>query len=328
VIFDPVYLLLKVKRLAKAYTQVVKDRKRLILGNTLRGLAVITLFIFFLSVGTRQPVPENGDENVDRKELAMVGPTLLVGSPSPPKITARSAYLIDLKSGFILYDKNSSRKLPPASTTKIATALVALDDYKLGEVVEVHPSCILRTGESIVGLYSLEKITVRNLLRAMLIASASDAACALARYHRKGVVGFVKEMNKLAANLTLEWTHFVNPSGLDESLHYSTARDLTTLAKEAIKKRFIREVVKTKKIDVASVDEKHWYSLEATNELLGKMRGILGVKTGQTPKARGVFIFYFKRGERELLGTVMGSKKRFGETKALLKWVLSSFIFP
>ena len=342
------YLLLKLKGVAKVCIEYASQRlpsysvPEVNSGKIQRGAAVAVTFVLLLSFSTgRQIVPANSEE----EEPPASRPIFLVGASLPPKITAKSAYLLDLRSGFVLYDKNSALKLPPASLTKIATALVALNNYELEEVVEVHPNCTFKAGESLMGLFPGEKITVRNLLRGLLIASASDAACALARHHREGSMKFVEEMNDLVATLGLERTHFVNPIGLDNTLQYSTAKELTVLAGEALHNQFFQEVVKTGELNIASADRKRWHRLETTNDLLGEVPGILGVKTGYTAKAKEVFVFYFraeresketaedgqrqiKKGERELLGTVMGSDDRFGEAKSLLNWVLSSFLFP
>lgn len=360
-ICDPIYLLLKFKRIVKARIQIAVSkrkaeveqgrgyRKELTLGGTrrypplgkilrglprdpaklyhgiLRGSAVVLVSVLFLSFGTGQSVPADSSEQAGPPVLR---PTLLADSLPPPKITAKSAYLLDLKSGFVLYDKNSQLRVPPASTTKIATALVAFDDYRLEEVVAVHPDCAFRSGESLMGLFPNERISVRNLLRGVLIASASDAACALARHHREGMLEFIGEMNALADSLDLERTYFVNPSGMDSTHQYSTARELALLAEEALGKRFLRETVKIREMNISSIDGKRWHKLKNTNELLGKMKGVLGVKTGYTAKAKEVFVFYLKRGEQELLGTVMGSNDRFGDAGLLLNWALSSFLFP
>lgn len=364
-ICDPIYLFLKLKRLVKARIQIAVSkrkaeaerdrgyRKELTLGGTrrypplrkiLRGLAVASIFVFFLSFGTSQPVPADSSE---REEPPILRPTLLADSLPPPKITAKSAYLLDLKSGFVLYDKNSQLRVPPASTTKIATALVALDNYELEEVVRVPSSCTFRSGESLMGLFPGERISVRNLLRGLLIVSGSDAACALAEYHREGMLEFIGEMNALVASLGLERTYFVNPSGTDSTHQYSTAKELALLAREALKKRFLRETIEIREINISSIDGKRWHKLKNTNELLGELPGIAGVKTGYTAKAKEVLVFYFstkgekedlpasggvephfKRGGKELLGTVMGSDDRFADAGLLLNWALSSFLFP
>ncbi|PIS12476.1 hypothetical protein COT70_00645 [candidate division WWE3 bacterium CG09_land_8_20_14_0_10_47_33] len=331
--FDPSYLLPKTKRLVETSIQIIVLKAKVLIQQSfgfgkeltwrdvLRFLVVVAMAGFLLSFGSSQLTPAD-------QKVSLLHPILLADASLPPKITARSAYLLDLQSGFVLYDKNSLRKLPPASTVKVATALVALDNYKLDEVVVVPSTCVLRTGESIMGLQPREKITVRDLLRGLLIASASDAACTLAYHHPEGVLTFVAAMNHLAAALKLEQTYFVNPTGLDSSLQYSSAQDLTVLTKKALKDPFLCEVVKTKEITVSSNDGKFQHYLKTTNELLGKIPGILGVKTGYTGKAKEVFVFYFKGGEREFLGAVMGSSDRFSDTKDLLAWILSSFRFP
>lgn len=312
----------KLRGLAK---QSLRYKEELSLGNALQGLAMASVTLFLLSFGVGNWVAPANNKG---EELLALRPALLANSSPPPRIAARSAYLLDLKNNFVLYDKNSSLKLPPASTVKIATALTALADYKLDEVVEVHPNCILKTGESVMGLQAWEKITVRNLLYGLLVASAGDAACALARHHQEGIMEFVAEMNHLARALKLEQTYFVDFTGLDSTLQYSTAKELTLLAEEVLKRQFFQEAVQMRELNISSVDGVRWHHLKTTNELLGEMPGISGVKTGYTAKAKGVFIFYFEREGVELLGTVMGSDDRFADARSLLTWVLSSFLFP
>ncbi len=322
--FDPIYLLSRIKKVAEVRIQTTTLKGKLTGKNILRGGFVFLGLTFLLSFGPPQTTPAKSDG----QEALALKPVFIVHSSSPPKLTALSAYLIELKSGSVLFDKEAFFRLPPASATKIITALVAFGSYPLDEVVEVHPACVWKEGESIMGLYSRERITVKNLLRGVLIASASDAACALANHHPGGLEEFVGGMNALVSGLGLEQTHFVNPSGIDGEAHYSTAKDLTLLAKEALSNTFIQKTVGIREINVASVNKKNWHLLETTNKLLGVRTGIFGVKTGYTTKAKGVFVFYFKKGEIEILGTIMGSKNRFGEAKRLLTWALSSFIFP
>lgn len=328
-ILDPVYLLLRIKRILKACVSTAQLRRELTWKSAgyslLRDLAVVTVFITFISFGSNRVGLADGATG----EQLAPRPILLHGASPSPSITARSVYLIDLESGFVLYDKSSLLALPPASTTKIVTALISLADYGLDDVVVVPSDCSYGAlvGESLMGLFPGESVSVRNLLQGLLIASGSDAACALARYHWGGEAAFVAEMNALAVTLGLGRTHFVNPSGLDDPAHYSTAQELTLLAERALRNECFRQVVGTKVADVSSVDGKRWHKLEATNTLLNDVPGILGVKTGYTAEAGETFVFYFRKGEREFLGTVLGSNDRFADAKALLDWVLSSFLF-
>lgn len=329
-ILDPAYLLLKIRRELKARFNAVQLEGKLTWASVRyylpRGLATALIFITFVSFGSDQVIPVGGVS----AEPPASRPILPRGASLPPNITAKAAYLIDLKSGFVLYDKNSLLELPPASTTKIATALVALADYGLDDVVEVPSGCSFkaRVGESLMGLFPGENISVRNLLQGLLIASGSDAACALAQHHWGGEAAFVAKMNNLAVTFGLERTRFTNPSGLDDPAHSSTAQELALLTKSALENEYFRQVVGTQEANISSADGRRWHKLETTNTLLREMPGIFGVKTGYTTEAGETFVFYFARGERELLGTLLGSGDRFSDAKNLLNWALSSFVFP
>jgi D-alanyl-D-alanine carboxypeptidase (penicillin-binding protein 5/6) len=323
-IFDPVYLIFKLKRLIKARYEVARYRGEITRANVLRVGASAGFIFLSLSFGAVGLSPAGGEGRVS---LALP-PHLIAGAALPPKITAESAYVIDPASGFVLYDKNSARELPPASATKIVTALVAVSRYGLEDVVRVPSDCTFREGESLMGLFPNEQITVGNLLRGMLIVSGSDAACALASHFSAGESGFVEEMNVAVGSLGIERTHFVNPTGMDAESHYATAQELTLLASKVRDDPFLLEAVGTTEANVASADGRRWHKLETTNELLGVVPGFLGIKTGYTPKAKEVFVFYFKQGQVELLGAVMGSDDRFGDARALASWILGSFIFP
>jgi len=323
---DPFYCFLKLRRLVRARYAVARHRGELTLSNALRAGMAVSFFLLSFSFGEVWSAPAGDGGEVTLGQT----PRLIAGAPPPPSITAESAYVIDLASGFVFYDKNSARELPPASATKIATALVSLCHYNLDDVLVVPPACSFRArvGESLMGLFSGERITVRNLLRGMLIASGSDAACVLAARHSGGESGFVGEMNEVASMLGLERTHFVNPTGMDAASHYSTARELTVLARKALANPTFREIVRTEEDNVASADGRRWHRLETTNKLLETMPGILGVKTGYTARAKEVFVFYFVRNGHEFLGAVLGSDDRFGDAQVLINWILSSFFLP
>jgi D-alanyl-D-alanine carboxypeptidase (penicillin-binding protein 5/6) len=353
VIPDPIYLALKLKRKLKGWLYTLRYRnnisregikefladpniskdqlKRLGLASLrpMRVVAVSAVFVLLLSFGAGSETSSAGAVGgASAVELTSVSrPAPLAGVGAAPKLTAKTAYLVDPKTGFVFYDKHSSRKRPAASTVKLATAIVALDNFDLDEVVRVRLSCVNRAGESLIKLLSGEKLTVRNLIKGMLVASGSDAACALASHYRGGSAEFISEMNKLSESLGLDRTRFDSFSGLSAG-SYSTAQELVLLAKEALSRPVIKKTVRIRKSVISSTDKEHWHELVNTNELLGRVDGVLGVKTGYTLKAGEVLVFYLKRGEKEILGSVMGSKDRFRDAQKLLNWALSSFLFP
>ena len=221
-------------------------------------------------------------------------------SPQPrPVIKAAAIYMVELKSGRVLLEKNSTRRLPPASLTKIMTALVALDAAPLQEVVKidrralVHPSSLkFQPGE---------EFLLRDLLTAMLVSSANDACEAVAWHVGGNTDRFVAIMNERADKLGLSNTHFTNPCGFDAPGHYSTAEDLAKLTEQALQQPFFSMMVRTLARDITTVDGARKMSLHTTNELLVDP-DVNGVKTGYTSKAgRCLIASMFKDGHRLLL---------------------------
>jgi len=151
----------------------------------------------------------------------------------PIEISAKSAIVVDVDSAVILYQKNPDLKLPPASTTKIMTAMITFDEYNLDEVVTIDNENFSIGNKS--HIKSGEKLSVENLLYALLVSSGNDAALALAQHHPKGYGEFISLMNQKAADLHLTNSQFSNVSGVEQPTHYTTARDLSLLTKEAIK---------------------------------------------------------------------------------------------
>ena len=244
-----------------------------------------------------------------------------------PVLTARAVLAVDLNSGIVLDSKNPDEKLLPASTTKIVTALVAMDAYGLDEVIEAKGLAV--EGQKM-GLVSGEKISVRDLLYGLLVYSANDAAETLARNYcdyenNCGRGAFVAAMNAKADALHLTNTHFNNPVGLDAPDHYSTARDLARVAESAMDDPMFAKIVGTKELTVSSASGNVTHKLTNINELLGEVPGVLGVKTGWTQNAQENLVAYVVRGQKRVMFVVLGSQDRFGETKKLIDWVFGNF---
>lgn len=239
---------------------------------------------------------------------------------------AAAAYAIDLKTGTVLYQKNSTVPWPTASLAKLMTALVTVHTVSLDDVVTVKAAG-LRVPQPVMGLISGEKISVRNLLSGMLIASANDAAASLAIGVSSSTPRFVELMNSMAEKLQLQNTHFRNPVGLDADGQFSTAEDLSRIAVELLRSQVLAEIVQTQSRVVASEDGgiSHW--LKTSNKLLGQP-GVLGVKTGYTDLARGNLII-LERDERnhQVLTVVLGSEKREADSQELLNWIFKSYRF-
>lgn len=219
--------------------------------------------------------------------------------PERPTIDAAALYLVDLKSGRVLLEKNATRRLPPASLTKIMTALVALESTTTEQVVKVDRRALVH--RSSLRLRAGEQFLLRDLVAAMLVTSANDACEAIAWHVGSGADQFVTMMNERARSLGLDNTHFSNACGFDAPDHYSTAADLAKLTEQALQVPTISMMVRTVIRDIASVDDKRRVSLRSTNELLLDP-DVTGVKTGYTSKAgRCLIASMFKDGHRLIL---------------------------
>lgn len=239
-----------------------------------------------------------------------------------PSFTARSVVALDIDSMVGLYQKNPGERVSPASTTKIMTALVALDYYSLNQVLTVGE---FEVEGNMIDLVSGEEITVENLLYGLLVGSGNDAALVLAQNYPGGTTGFLLAMNKKAAQLQLENTRFANPTGLDEEGHFSTALDLARLTVEAIKNPTFSRIVSVPSLVITDVSGQKTHFLENTNELIGKLEGVKGVKTGWTQNAGECLIALTERNGEKIVTVLLGSEDRFGETQALINWVFENF---
>lgn len=249
-------------------------------------------------------------------------PPELIGEASFPELSSYAVMAFDLDSGTILYQRNSDSKLLPASTTKIVTALVAMDHYSLEDILVVPDFAI--EGQKM-RLVPGEKISVGNLIYGILVFSANDAAETLARNYPGGRESFITTMNLKVQELDLKDTLFENPTGFDGHSQYTTASDLVKITQVAIQDPFFRKVVGTKEITVASVDGEYVHRLTNINRLVGEVDGVLGIKTGWTENARENLVTYIERDNNRVITVVLGSQDRFGDTKALIDWIFSNY---
>lgn len=246
----------------------------------------------------------------------------LTQEASFPVLSAQAVLAIDADSGVTLFEKNADTPLLPASTTKIITALVAFDSYPLDTVLTVGKINV--EGQKM-GLFKGEKITVENLLYGLLVYSANDAAEVLADNFPGGREAFIEAMNNKAYELSLEKSSFYNPTGLDGNGHVTTAKDLIRVSRIAMQNPIFAQIVSTKEKIVKSVDEKNVYHLTNINELLGKVPGVMGIKTGWTENARENLVTYLERDNHKIYIAVLASQDRFGETKELIDWIFTNY---
>lgn len=241
-----------------------------------------------------------------------------------PVVSAQAVLAVDLGSRVSLYEKDADKKLLPASTTKIVTALVAMDYFYDDQVLEVGDIRVI--GQKM-GLIKGERIKVIDLLNGLLVYSANDAAEVLAQNYMDGRQSFIDSMNRKARELHLSSSNFANPTGLDGNGDeiYSSARDLTRVSEIAMKNPEFAKIVGTEKITVTSVDGKIVHRLTNVNELLGRVAGVSGVKTGWTENARENLVTYIERDGHQIMIAVLGSQDRFGETRELIDWIFANY---
>lgn len=249
-------------------------------------------------------------------------PVNITGVYPGPEVSATGVVVLDIDSGVYLYKRNESIELSPASTTKLLTALVVLDNYNLDDVVTVKQMDI--DGQSM-GLVPGEKITVENLLYGALIYSGNDAAWALAEYYPGGEQKFVEAMNAKAGELHLTYSAFTNPVGYDEPNHKMTPLDLAQLGEAALNNKTIAKMVAIPQITISDVTHTYFHQLKNVNELLGKIPGVGGIKTGWTETAGENLITLVERSGHRIIVVTLHSQDRFGDTSRLIDWVFGNY---
>lgn len=247
--------------------------------------------------------------------------SILSSSPvsnNEPIINSRAAIVLDRNSKFILYGKNENEKRKMASTTKIITAIVVIENANLEEIATVSPKAA-GTGGSRLGLHTNDKISIINLLYGLLLCSGNDAAVALAEFTSGSVENFSILMNDKAKQLGLTSTHFVTPHGLDNDEHYTTAYELALLTDYALKNKTFSNIVGTKSHTIQINNS--YKTLSNTNELLGNFEGVYGVKTGFTNGANRCLVTAIKRGTMDIICIVLGADTKKDRTKDSIKLI-------
>lgn len=238
-----------------------------------------------------------------------------------PGVSARHIFIQDRASKTVLWDNRGEETVFPASTTKMMTALVAMDAYSLDQQIVVTREYPLG---QYVGFKPGDKLTVDQLLYALLIQSGNDAAEILAENYEGGRPAFIAAMNQKAEKLKLFKTHFVNPTGLDEYGQQSSAIDLVRLADNAMQKSEFAKIVAMENA-VITTEGQNQYIVKNVNELLGKVPGVLGVKTGYTVGAGQSLVTLVSRDGHEVILSLLGSDDRFSDTKKIIDWIFESF---
>lgn len=284
---------------------------------------VIILLLFIFTSFSFANIDEN--EQIDVTELKQEIVETSVKNTDMPDIDSRSAIVIDRTTKKILYGKNEYDVRKMASTTKIMTAIIVIENCNLYDTVIISKKAA-NTGGSTLGINEGDKITVCDLLYGLLLKSGNDTAVALAEYIGGSIEDFADMMNQKAHALNLTNTHFVTPHGLDNDNHYTTAYDLAILTDYALNNQTFLNLVQTKKyvVTINGVPKE----ISNTNELLGNLNGVYGVKTGFTNGANRCLVTSCKRDNLDVICVVLGAdtkKFRTQDSIKLLEYVFSTY---
>lgn len=273
------------------------------------AIALISIILLFTGTCFADDL-EIEQVNIEQiqEEILQTSATLV----KEPQINSRAAIVIDRESKRVLYSKNAYDKRAMASTTKIMTAIIALENTRLEEEIIVSKKSA-GIGGSRLGLKAGDKISMNDLLYGLMLRSGNDAAAQIAETIGGNYEGFAELMNKKAKELGLNNTHFVTPHGLDNPAHYTTAYELALLTDYALNNKKFSEIVscKTKTI-LINGQQREIYN---TNELLGNLNGINGVKTGFTNNAGRCLVTSCTRDGKNIISVVLGADTKKLRTK-------------
>lgn len=259
--------------------------------------------------------------------VLLLYPTAGAAAAAVPDIKASAAILMDAKTGQVLYNKNMNKRGAPASTTKILTAILAIESGRLDEMTKVSVKASSTPGSSM-HLYPGQLISLRELVTGLLLRSGNDAAVAIAEYLAGSSEAFVDLMNQKAAALGALHSHFCNPNGLSAAGHYSTAFDLAWMSRYALNNPIFADIVNTKESTIEWLDKRgqgHDVNLRNTNKLLWMLDDADGVKTGTTGEAGPCLVSSATRGNQKLIAVVLHDHNRWYDSMQLLKYGFNAF---
>jgi serine-type D-Ala-D-Ala carboxypeptidase (penicillin-binding protein 5/6) len=256
-------------------------------------------------------------------EVSLLAAPIRVREADPPPVTAKYIAIVDEGSGSLLFEQGGDVRVPPASVTKIATTLVALQrEPDLGRVIPITvngPEMAAADGSQIIGLEPGERLRLETLLYGMMLWSGNDAAEQVAVGLADSRDRYVQWMNDLVTGVGLKNTHFANPSGMDANGHYSSAADMAYLARYAMRDSRFREMVSTR------FYEAEGYPLANINRLLGNYPGVDGVKVGYTGRAHRTMVASATQDGHRVYVSIMRSEDLVSDETALLNWVWRTF---
>ena len=264
--------------------------------------------------------------------MALMFSQSVLGETKEPKVYAQGAVLMDFKTGRVLWQKNMNEELPMASTTKIMTAILALESGMLDDVT-VASKKASSAPQVKMGIKEGEKHRLYDLLYPLMLMSANDAAVVIAEHIGGSVEGFAQMMNEKAKEIGALNTEFVTPNGLDKGNHHSTAYDMALITRYALNNADFVEIINTPSITIPlkNSDEKS-YTFNNKNRLLKEYEGAIGVKTGFTGKAGNCFVGAAERDGMELISVVLasgwgnaGKERKWSDTKNILDYGFENY---
>ncbi|MBE5040649.1 D-alanyl-D-alanine carboxypeptidase family protein [Ructibacterium gallinarum] len=240
-----------------------------------------------------------------------------------PNISAQSAVVIEKESGRILYEKNAEKEMPMASTTKIMTALLALEEGNLEDKITISATAAGVEGSSMY-LQEGETFTLKELLYGLMLSSGNDAAVAIAE-HFGGTEAFVKKMNEKASQLKAKHTHFANPNGLPDDTHYSTALDMANITAQALNNPAFSEITSTQTYKISGDGKAVSRTLINHNKLLKLCEGCLGVKTGFTKAAGRCLVSAVCRNNMTLICVTLNAPDDWNDHCSLYDFLFETY---
>lgn len=266
----------------------------------------------------------SADDEIDEEASNMIEEILEASSnvDNFPNLNARACLVLDRESKQVLAQKDAYTKRPMASTTKIMTCTIVLEHAQLTDIVEISKKAG-GTGGSRLGLKAGDKVSVNDLLYGLMLRSGNDAAVALAEHVGGSIEGFADLMNQKAEELGLDNTHFVTPHGLDQEEHYTTAYELALLTNYALKNEKFASIVATKTCEIHINNQPK--QISNTNELLGNLNGVNGVKTGFTNGAGRCLVTSTTRNGHQIICVVLGADTKKIRTTDSVKLIEYSF---
>ncbi len=285
-------------------------------------VTIIILVFYYNSIFNYSFADDENDEEIDDLESIIASSNNVDENLN---LNSRIAVAYDRESGRVIWGKDENKKTAMASTTKIMTAIVVIENCNLNDTVEISKKAA-ETGGSRLKLNKEDKITVKDLLYGLMLRSGNDAAVALAEYTAGSIENFAELMNNKAKELELKNTHFVTPHGLDNPEHYTTAYELAKLTDYALSNKVFSNIVGTKNYTIRI----NGYPREIcnTNELLGNFPGVYGVKTGFTNNAGRCLVTAVKNDKLDIITVVIQAdtkKDRTSDSINLIKYIFNNY---